>query len=57
MNVGLHEVADGLVDEAVALQGLKASESVRYHSHPEMPTAVAGPGMTLMQVTLVGHRE
>jgi hypothetical protein len=53
MNVGLEQVVDGGIDQAVASHGGYASEGLRNYPYAEMALASFRPGMAGVQVALI----
>jgi hypothetical protein len=55
VDVGLHQIADGVVDEAMTLDRFQAGEFARDDSDPKVPAPIPGAGMSLVQVALVDN--
>jgi hypothetical protein len=57
MNVGLHELAQGLVHLSVAAEGRLARKDPRDDRHPEVSAAVPSAGMAGVKVALILYFE
>lgn len=57
MNVGLHQVPDGVVDHAMARQRRNAAERLGHDAHAEMGLAAGGARVSGVTMTLVLDQE
>lgn len=57
MNIRVHQVPDGLVDEPVALQRAQPRETRRDDANLKMPTPVTGAGVPDVLMTFVDDLE
>ncbi len=57
MNVGLHQIAKGAVNELVALHGSQAFEIFGHDADAEVPPAIACAGMSGVQMTVVDELD
>lgn len=57
MDVGLHQVTHGGVDQPVPLQGAEAGETFAHHPDTEVAPAITGAFVADVQVAFVLDRE
>jgi len=53
VDVGFHEIPDGVVNEPMSFQRRKPGKFVRDQRHPEVPLAIPGTGVAGMQMALI----
>ena len=57
VDIGLHQVAEGLVHHAVPLEGISAGEALRNDPHVEVPPAISSARVPDMQPAFVRDLE
>lgn len=57
VDVGLHQVADGVVDESVTLQWAEPAKTVRGNADVKVAAAIASAGVPNVLVALIGDLE